>query len=132
VTGREFDPTQAGGRIRRLSTARISVTDRGIDALERHISRFGHDEVNQVMVDRLRRIARGEIEATQYDLNYYSHELREFIRYRGLGFPSGAGDDYDLWNNTHSATLEDYDLKELDDDGNRSLFHPEAWPLLPR
>ena len=132
MTGREFDPTQAGGPIRRLSTARIRVIDRGIDRLERHIGRFGHDEVNQVMVDRLRRIARGEIEASQYDLNYYSHELREFIRYRRLGHPSGAGDDYDLWNNAHSASLEDYGLRELDDDGNRSLFHPDAWPLLPR
>ncbi len=99
VTGREFDPTQAGGPVRQLSTARIRVTERGIDALERHISRFGNDEANQVMVDRLRRIARGVTEWTQHDLNYYSHELREFVRYRRQGFPTGAGDDYDLWNN---------------------------------
>ena len=110
MTGREFDPTQAGGPIRQLSTARIRVTDRGMDALERHIGRFGQDEANQVMVHRLRRIARGEIEATPYDLNYYSHELREFIRLRRRGFPSGAGDGYDLWNNAHSASLEDYGL----------------------
>ncbi len=75
MTGREFDPTQVGGPIRQLSTGRIRVTDRGIDAVGRHIVRFGNDETNQVMLNRLRDIARGEIERTQYDMNYYSHEL---------------------------------------------------------
>jgi len=106
------------------------VTDRGIDALEGHIGRFGHDEANQVMVHRLRRIAEGGIEPTRYDRNDYAQELRESVRYRRRGFPAGAGDDYDLWNNTHSATLEDYGLSELDADGNRNLFHPDAWPFL--
>jgi hypothetical protein len=132
VKGREFDPTRAGRPVRELSTARLKVTDRGIDAVERHIGRFGNDEANQFMVNRLRRIARGEIEPAQYDLNYYSHELREFVRYRRQGFATGAGDDYDLWNNVHTATLEDYGLQELDANRNRNLFHPDAWPLLPR
>jgi hypothetical protein len=132
VRGRELDPTRAGGPIRQLSTGRIRVTDRGVDAVERHIGRFGSDDANQVMVNRLRRIASGEIAGTKYDLNYYSHELREFVRYRRQGFPTGAGDNYDLWNNAHTATLEDYGLKELDADRNRNLFHPEAWPSLPR
>jgi uncharacterized protein len=105
---------------------------RGIDAVERHVGRFGNDEANVVMVDRLRRIVRGEIEPTQPDLNFYPHELRESVRYRRQGFPSGAGDDYDLWNHVHSATLEDYGLKELDANGNRNLFHPDAWPFLAR
>jgi hypothetical protein len=83
------------------------------------------------MLDRLRRIVIGEIERTQYDLNYYAHELREFVRYRRRGFPTGAGHDYDLWNNAHTATLRDYDLQELDENRNRNLFHPDAWPLIP-
>jgi hypothetical protein len=108
------------------------VTSRGIDVVERHISRFGHDDANQAMVGRLRRIARGDLEPTPYDLNYYAHELREYVRYRRRGFLTGAGDDYDLWNHAHSAALEDYSLRELDPDGNRVLFHPDAWPFLPR
>jgi hypothetical protein len=131
MTGREFDPGRAGGPVRRLSTTRLQVTDRGINVVERHIHRFGDDGANHAMVDRLRRIAGGEIEPTQYDLNYYSHELREFVRYRRRGFPTGAGDDHDLWNHAHSATLEDYGLRELDAHGNRNLFHPDAWPFLP-
>jgi hypothetical protein len=66
------------------------------------------------------------------EIDYYSHELREFVRYRRRGFPTGAGDDYELWNNAHAATLQDYLLRELDADGNRNLFHPDAWPFLPR
>lgn len=132
MTGREFDPTRAGGPVRQLTTQRIKVTDRGVDAVERHFARFGADGANEIMVDRLRRIARGKIRPTSSDLNYYSHELREFVRYRRQGFPRGGGDDYELWNNAHSATLADYDLEELDADGNRNLFHPDAWPFLLR
>jgi hypothetical protein len=130
VTGRDFDPTQAGGSIRQLSTKRIRLTERGIDSVERHIGRFGSDDANQVMVDRLRRITRGEIEPTQYDMNFYAHELREYIRYRRRGFRTGGGNDYELWNNAHSATLVEYGLTELDGNGCRNLFHPDAWPFL--
>ena len=84
------------------------------------------------MIDRLRRIVTGELWPGQTDLNFYAHELREFVRYRREGFPTGGGDDYDLWNNAHTATLEDYGLEELDADRNRNLFHPDAWPYLPR
>ena len=120
--------TKAGGSVRQLSTLRLKVTVRGIDVAERHIGRFGMDEANQVMVERLRAAVRGEIKPTKYDLNYYSHELREFVRYRRRGFPTGAGDDFELWNNVHAATLEEYGLQDLDENGNRNLFHPDVWP----
>ena len=37
------------------------------------------------MVARLHDIVAGTIEAAQVDLNYYSHELREFVRFRRIG-----------------------------------------------
>ncbi len=58
------------------------------------------------------------------DLNFYTHELREFVRYRQLGFATGGGDDYDMWNNAHSATLADYGLVE----GPGVLYHPSVVP----
>ena len=76
------------------------------------------------MVARLRAIASGKLEATAADLNFYTHELREFVRYRRLGFTTGAGDDYVLWNNAHSATLADYGLVE----GPGVLYHPSVAP----
>jgi len=68
VTGREFDPKQADGPIRQLSTRRIKVTHRGIDAVERHISRFGYDVANQVMVNRLHRERRDRASAMRFEL----------------------------------------------------------------
>ncbi len=78
------------------------------------------------MVQRLRDIADGKIKPTQADLNFYSHELRESVRYRRLGQPAGQPLDgdaaYDLWNNAHTATLEDYGFRE----GPGVRYHPST------
>jgi hypothetical protein len=92
-----------------------------VDVVERHLARFvvdGHLETSErAMVDRLRAAMQGRIEATPYDLRFYSHELREFVRYRRLGFDVGQPADADaanaLWNNAHTAALEDYRISEL-------------------
>lgn len=102
----------------------MQIAHEGIDTVERHITRFGQDDANDFMVGRLRSIANGDLEATQYDLNYYTHELREFERYTNLGWsvgePADRGEAYQLWNNAHTATLEDYGLKDS------QLYHPDA------
>jgi len=122
--GRPFDPDAAGGPIRSLSTEGVRVTGRGVDAVERHLARFGPDAPNAGMVQRLRRIAAGELSPTQTDLNFYAHELREFVRYRRLGHPTGAGGNWDLWNDAHTASLADYGLVE----GPGVLYHPSVAP----
>jgi hypothetical protein len=128
VTGRYFDRDLAGGPVRSLTTERIKITKRGINVVEQHVARFGPDSPNQRMVQRLRDIASGKLESTQTDLNFYSHELREFVRYRTLKWPTGQPHDpeaaYELWNNAHSAALEDYGLRE----GPEVLYHPSAGP----
>ncbi|MDP9933652.1 hypothetical protein J2X92_005917 [Variovorax paradoxus] len=124
TSGRTFDPLEAGGPLRDLSMDRLKVTDRGIDVVIKHTSRFGPDEANAFMVNRLRQISSGKLEASAYDLNYYSHELREYTRYRRMGWETGQPADMmnarNLWNNTHTATLEEYRLR----DGQ--LYHPSA------
>lgn len=124
TSGREFDPAQAGGAIRQLNTDGVQIAHDGIDTVEKHISRFGQDDANDFMVNRLRQIADGNLEPTQYDLNYYTHELTEYERYSNLGWevgqPANPAEAYSLWNNTHTATLEDFGLK----DGQ--LYHPDA------
>jgi hypothetical protein len=123
VSGRDFDPDQAGGSIRELSTERIKITHRGIDIVERHVSRFGPDPANQAMVERLRVIANRRRGPTPADRNFYAHELREYVRYRKLGYESGEPFHPDaareLWNNVHTATLEEYGLQE----GPGVLYH---------
>ena len=129
-SGRDFDPELAGGPLRDLYNDKIKFTDRGIDVVEKHTARFGPDDANQYMIDRLRQISRGEIEATQVDRNFYSHELREYVRYRRLGWekgaPSNIDEAHDLWNNTHTATLEEYRIQGNPDP---QLYHPEAMKL---
>ena len=76
------------------------------------------------MIERLRRITQGSLEPTEWDLNYYTHELREYVRCRRLGWESGIPKDpmeaHRLWNNAHTATLEDYRLN------GDMLYHPEV------
>jgi hypothetical protein len=128
ICGREFDPAAAGGPIRPLTVERIRITNPGIDVVEQHVARFGPDSPNEAMIQRLRDIATGRLRATDSDLSFYAHELREFVRYRRLGWPTGqpAGVDamHELWNNAHTAALEDFGLRERPG----VLYHPSVLP----
>ena len=76
------------------------------------------------MLDRLTSIAAGAMEPTSYDLNFFTHELDETGRYAKLGFGPESGVDlggaemYDVWNDVHTAALEDYGIRGAD------LFYP--------
>lgn len=129
---RQFDPHNAGGLIRQLSSERVRITSRGVDVVERHVSRFGPDRANAVMIERLRTIADERVEPTPVDRGFYTHELREYVRYRILGYESGTPTDpeaaHTLWNNAHTATLEDYGLPATPS----ALYHPEAERYIPK
>ena len=124
ISGRPFDPNSAGGPIRKLTMSKVKINQRGIKRVEKHISRFEYDPANNYMINRLKAIADGKMQATQVDYNYYTHELREGIRYKKLGYPNGqpSGNDaaHELWNNAHTATLEEFGVRDSD------LLHPGA------
>lgn len=127
TSGRPFDPSKAGGRICKLSYQNVKITQKGADLVEAHVRRFNPvGEAELKMVERLRRIAVGTVIAELVDLRFYTHELRESLRYKKLGYTTGQPDNpdeaYELWNNVHTATLEDYGLKE----GFGVLFHPSV------
>jgi hypothetical protein len=126
ASGRSFTPGESGGPRLPLSTDRIRVKPGGIDRIESHVSRFGSDPKNEAQIKRLRDITEGKVTATDADRNFYAHELRESVRYKKLGYANGQPTNPDaasrLWNNTHSATLEDYALKE----GPGVLYHPSV------
>jgi hypothetical protein len=126
-SGRQFNPEKAGGVILKLSYQKAKISNKGVDLVEFHVRRFnpvGQAELK--MVERLRDIAQNRLKPEPVDLRFYTHELREYIRYKKLGYPTGQPDDpdqaYELWNNAHTATLEDYSLKE----GFGVLFHPSV------
>lgn len=138
-SGRDFNPDEAGGPIQDppLNPQDANITDEGIQQIEQHLSRFGDDPANNAMISRLRQIANGEIEPSPQDYNFYTHELDEFGRYTNLGYETGVPGDPDaagaLWNNTHTAALEDYGLRDWIPDGSGGrlyqLYDPSVWDL---
>ncbi|WP_042037789.1 type VI secretion system tube protein TssD, partial [Escherichia coli] len=89
VSGRPFNPELAGGPIENLTTDGVTINREGIAIVEKHIARFGHDPVNEVMINRLKDIEKGKIPPEQVDLNFYTHECREYQRYCNLGWETG-------------------------------------------
>jgi hypothetical protein len=132
ASGREFDPEMAGGPIQPLDAGKEKITSEGVQEATAHLQRFTGggplDAPEQGMLDRLTSIAAGDMEPTSYDLNFYTHELDEAGRYARLGFGPESGVDlgspemYDVWNDVHTAALEDYGISGAD------LFYPELAP----
>lgn len=85
-----------------------------MDKLKLHTSRFGESPDNKVMIDRLEMILKGELQVTDIDKRFYTHEIRELERYRSLGVNDGMLPENiaEIWNNAHTATLEDYKVNE--------------------
>ena len=114
-----------------MTTNRVKIQANGINVVEGHLARFGPDKANGVMLQRLRDISDGRITATAQDLNFYTHELREFTGYRRLGWRNGVPSNSDaatnLWRQTHSATLGDYGFPL---DADNLLYHPDAAKFL--
>lgn len=133
-SGRPFDSAKIGIPIRFLSSGNILIAHHAIDIVEKHLRRFAKvfELPELIMIKRLRQIADEKRKATKNDVNFYAHELREFVRYRKLGFENGRGDDFELWNNLHTATLEDYRLREKDDNGEYLLYHKSASKFFPK
>ncbi|SFW51162.1 S-type pyocin domain-containing protein [Pseudomonas sp. NFACC10-1] len=118
-SGRMYDPEKAGGPTQNLDWTTASVTQDGIDLVKLHISRFGSSDANTIMINRLEKILRGELAVTDTDKRFYTHELRELERYRALGVADGVQGN--VWNNAHTAALEDYRINE-----NRDFLYTEA------
>ncbi|WP_256207545.1 S-type pyocin domain-containing protein [Pseudomonas nunensis] len=113
-SGREFNPDQIGGEILNLDWAPLTISQDGISIVRLHASKFLQSDANKVMIDRLDRIASGELVATDTDKRFYTHEIREFERFKALGFGDTEMPDAGspIWNNVHTATLEDFKLKD--------------------
>ena len=132
ASGREFDPEAAGGPIQQLDAGKARITNEGVQDATAHLRRFAGggplEAPEQAMLDRLTSIAAGDFEPTSYDLNFYTHELDEASRYAQLGFGPESGVDigspemYDVWNDVHTAALEDYGISGAD------LFYPGLEP----
>jgi len=126
-SGRPFDPDLAGGIIVKKSWTNPSFTAEGLSDVQAHVARFGPDDANDFMVDRLDQIVNGQRVPDDFDKRFYTHELEEYQRYRNMGYETGVPNSPDeahtLWNNTHSASLETYSV----DESTLPLYPPEAF-----
>lgn len=123
-SGRDYNKDKAGGPIQNLDWKEATIDRAGIDKVKLHAGRFGESASNKVMIERLEKILTGELQVTDTDKRYYTHEIRELERYRNLGVKDNTVPDNakEVWNNTHTATLEDYKINEKSD----PLYTPEA------
>ncbi|CAI9680502.1 hypothetical protein [Elizabethkingia anophelis] len=123
---RPFNPDKAGGFILDLSWENAEITKDGIDIVKKHLDRFEDVVANRKMIKRLEDIETGKLEITDWDKRFYTHEKREYERYRDLGYENikHINIPEEIYNNAHSATLEDYKLFEFDKDNKRNLYHP--------
>ncbi len=121
----------------RLTLDRVRITSGGVDAVERHLSRFvgpggSLESAEAGMVARLRKIGAGDIAPEAQDLRFYTHELRESVLYRQAGYrtgqPLGPDAGYELWDRLHTRTLNDYGFPRVIPDD--FLYHPSV--LEPR
>ena len=119
-SGRPYDPAGAGGPIQDLDWRQAQIEDVGIATVRKHVGRFGRIVANEKMLARLDSIAAGTLASTDFDKRFYTHELREYERYRNVGIADGANPSYEVWNDTHTATLEEYKLNEEAE----PLYHP--------
>ncbi|MBC3951332.1 S-type pyocin domain-containing protein [Pseudomonas folii] len=110
-SGRMYNPDKAGGPIQKLDWTTASVTQEGIELVKLHTGRFDPSDGNNIMIDRLEKILRGEISISDIDKRFYTHEIRELERYRALGLRDS--EEGSVWNDTHTATLEDYGIDEM-------------------
>ena len=112
---RWFDPDDAGGLIVKKSWANPSFNQPGIDDVSTHLSRFDDGaEIsanNAYMINRLNHIKNGQIQPTDFDKRFYTHELEEFNRFQNKGIPNGVNDE-NFYQNAHTASLESYSINE--------------------
>jgi hypothetical protein len=113
-SGRVFNPNKSGGPILDLDWRSAVINRAGIDAVKLHIARLDQSDANDVMIQRLEEILSGRLVSTDTDLRYYTHEIRELERFRALGLSDAFRPDKEspMWNNAHTATLEDFKLED--------------------
>jgi hypothetical protein len=115
---RPFNPDEAGLPVspRQLFSDKMKITEVGLDKVKEHMNSFDPSKQNELQIQRFDGILSGEIKPTKRDLDTYAHELRESLRYKRIGYRNGDNPnlDYQIWNDNHTATLEDYGLSQND------------------
>ena len=120
-----FDPENAGGPILNLTWSETRIAADIVADVRTPLAKFEDYAPNERMVEQLDAIARGDIQPTDFNLRFFSHEVSELEEYRNLEIPDNVAPDYDVWNNAHTATLEYFTTAEYDAMNNNTSYHPD-------
>jgi hypothetical protein len=119
VSGRPFHREELALPIEKLSMRGVQFNQDGLEKVRAHMSRFEPYDGNDRMLARLEEVVSGQRLPQDVDVRFYTHELRELERYTAAGWPTGVPQDVEeahrLWNNEHTATLEEYGVNPLTD-----------------
>ncbi len=92
-----------------------SVTQKGLDIIENHLSQLDHAPYNDAMLGRLRDAMANGQRISGADLSFYTHELSEATM-------MGRGMSYDA---AHAAALSKYGVSPF------SVYHPDVISAYP-
>jgi RHS repeat-associated protein len=107
-----FNPASrmAGEGLGTLAGREVSVSQKGLDLVENHLTQFGRHEPNVQMVERLRSALQSGQKVSGADASFYLHEAAEAtMMRRGV-----------LYDAAHDAALGKYGVSPY------SVYHPEV------
>lgn len=99
-----------GEGLGKLHGKSIKVSQKGLDLVKKHISRFGDIPENQAMIDRIENALKNGNAITGADASFYMHEAAEATMMQ-------KGIAYEI---AHEAVLKKYNVSPY------SVYHPEV------
>lgn len=69
-SGRDYNTDKAGGPIQNLDWKTATIDRAGVDKVKLHTQRFAESDANKVMINRLDKILRGEMQPTDTDKRF--------------------------------------------------------------
>ena len=126
-----WDDAFAGGPVRKLTTDRIKITGRGVSVVKRTPDDSGLTRPTRIMVQSCGGLHAESCVAAAEDFNFYSHELREYVRYRRLGWPTGVPRRFrvrdEVYGDMRIAHARRLWIPLRRDD---LLYHPDSLPFI--
>lgn len=114
VLERHFDQYDAGVLIVGLNWSNPTKVLSRIDNVTTHLAQYTEPEAianKSFMLNRLNQIKNGQLQPTDFDKRFYTHELDEFARFQNKGIPNGTLDEA-FYQNAHTASSESYSINE--------------------
>ncbi|MHC1730415.1 MAG: hypothetical protein AB9888_00055, partial [Bacteroidales bacterium] len=99
----------------KLEGKSIKVSDKGLNIVKSHLSKFGDFPENELMIGRFENALMNGEDIVGADASFYMHEVSEYTSMsKGI-----------VYETAHAAALKKYDVSQF------SVYHPEVIKQLP-